>query len=89
MPASAGFVLMRPVRLPSPRASRTTRLPSVNLGHRWTNEKRGVDHPVAMYRRLDAFDPKRDWLSALLLGLAALAVPLSVAIRSFLLWLQS
>jgi hypothetical protein len=42
-----------------------------------------------MYRRLDAFDPRSDWLSALLLGLAALALPLSVAIRGFLLWLQS
>jgi hypothetical protein len=42
-----------------------------------------------MYRRLYAFDPKRDWLSALLLWLAALSMPLSVAIRGFLLWLQS
>ena len=42
-----------------------------------------------MYRRLEALDPNRDWLSALLLGFAALAVPLSVAIRGFLLWLQS
>jgi hypothetical protein len=42
-----------------------------------------------MYRRFDALDPNRDWLSVLLLGLAALAVPLSVAIRGFLLWLQS
>jgi len=42
-----------------------------------------------MYRRLDSFDPKRDWFSALLFGLAALSMPPSVAIRGFLLWLQS
>jgi hypothetical protein len=44
---------------------------------------------VAMSRLLDPFDARADWLSTLLLGLAALALPLSVAIRGFLLWLQS
>ena len=45
---------------------------------------------MAMYRLFDSFDfRKRDGLAALLLGLAALAMPLSVAIRGFLLWLQS
>jgi hypothetical protein len=43
-----------------------------------------------VYRFFDFFDDSRgDWLGALLLGLAALAMPLSVAIRGFWLWLQS
>jgi hypothetical protein len=45
---------------------------------------------VRMYRFFGSLDPlRRDWLGALLFGLAALAMPLSVAIRGFLLWLQS
>jgi hypothetical protein len=47
---------------------------------------------MIVHRLLHFFDlQRRDWdlLGALLLGLVALAMPLSVAIRGFLLWLQS
>jgi len=45
---------------------------------------------MAVHRLFDFFDsPRHDWLGALLLGLVALAMPLSVAIRGFLLWLQN
>jgi hypothetical protein len=61
----------------------------MNLGHRRTDENRRIVHYVAMYRFLDPLDERADWLSSLLFGIAALALPLSVAIRGFLLWLQS
>jgi hypothetical protein len=65
-------------------------LTSANLGHRRTDENGNGRHYVAMNRFFDSFDPsRRDWLEALLLGLVALAMPLSIAIRGFLLWLQS
>jgi len=63
---------------------------SVNLGHRRTDENGSGRHPMAVHRLFDFSDPRRrDLLWALLLGLVALAMPLSVAIRGFLLWLQS
>jgi len=45
---------------------------------------------MAVHRLFDFSDSRRrDLLWALLLGLVALAMPLSIAIRGFLLWLQS